>query len=149
MLIIRRSRWSKIPKASKLFSIALVVLGADSVKVLQPANNDIQDINFSAIEFAFSNREKSDCHGQRVDYEADFLSSLVQMEAVNSCDSNGENDLIAAAGSGDLAKLSILLSRGCDVNQVDHRKQTALHQASKNGHVHVVNALLRAEGLAK
>ena len=53
-----------------------------------------------------------------------------------------------AAKSGNLEALSKLLSSGEDVNAADRLGGTALHAAAMHGHDDVVDALLKAEGIA-
>jgi ankyrin repeat protein len=52
------------------------------------------------------------------------------------------NDLINAAGKGDLARVKALLDAKADVNAKDTDGGTALTYASQNGHLEVVQALL-------
>lgn len=53
-----------------------------------------------------------------------------------------------AAKSGNVAALAKHLSSGADVNAVDKHGATALHAAAMHGHDGVVEALLRADGIA-
>ncbi len=56
------------------------------------------------------------------------------------------DDLIIAAGRGDLPAIDALLKSGADVNARKHSltTTTALIEASSNGHLEVVQALLAA-----
>jgi len=57
----------------------------------------------------------------------------------------GETPLMAASRSGSLAGVKLLLSRGVDVNATEtFQQQTALMWAAAEGHVDVVEALLKA-----
>jgi ankyrin repeat protein len=57
----------------------------------------------------------------------------------------GETPLMAASRSGSLPAVRMLLDRGADVNATDaFQKQTALMWASAEGHVDVVDTLLKA-----
>src|SRR5580692_8285884 len=58
------------------------------------------------------------------------------------------NDLIAAAGRGDLPAVNAQLKAGVDVNDPRNTSSgptTALMEASSNGHLEVVQALLAAK----
>ena len=58
------------------------------------------------------------------------------------------NDLITAAGRGDLPAVNALLKSGADVNDDKNTilgPTTALIEASSNGHLEVVQALLAAK----
>ena len=55
---------------------------------------------------------------------------------------------IAAAGDGNVEDVRILLSEdGMDMNQTNKHWNTALHWASFNGHIDVVNLLLQHPNL--
>jgi len=57
----------------------------------------------------------------------------------------GETPLMAASRSGSIAAVRLLLQRGVDVNATDtFQKQTALMWSSAEGHLDVVDALLKA-----
>lgn len=56
-------------------------------------------------------------------------------------------ELIDAAGKGDLQKLKDLLKKGQNVNSRDENSWTVLMEASKAGHLDIVKALLAAKAL--
>ena len=60
---------------------------------------------------------------------------------------NFANDLINAASSGDVDKVSALLKSGVDPNSTDEYGNTALTRASYSGHVEVVKELLKNNGV--
>jgi len=57
---------------------------------------------------------------------------------------NMDQDLIAAAGGGDLARISVLLKQGANVNGRDPQGRTPVMAATYGRHARAVEALIRA-----
>ncbi|KAJ8298058.1 hypothetical protein KUTeg_024589 [Tegillarca granosa] len=63
---------------------------------------------------------------------------------IHEVDSNGRTMLHTAAHEGNLQLVSLLLSKGADIEAVEKNGQTALNLSSKQGHTDIVLTLLNA-----
>ena len=70
------------------------------------------------------------------------FEELLRTHDVNEQDIDGATALHAAASSGNLKGVKLLLDRGVNIEATEMRGQTALHWAAYYGHLVVVNFLL-------
>ncbi len=56
------------------------------------------------------------------------------------------DELLKAAGSGDIQEVNSLINKGANVNATDQDGKTPLHWAAVKGHEEVVEALLKVMG---
>lgn len=74
-----------------------------------------------------------------------FKVFLLIMMFVDNVYAGLNEDLIEAAGSGDIKLVKSLIGQGADVNTINEKKKTPLIEAAKRGHIDVVQILIDAK----
>lgn len=145
---IRTDSSTAIQAAAKGNQVSIFKLllekGADINTLLEKG---VDGNNNHFLETFFLNNQAK--KGQTMQSDKDYLASIELLASEKNLNNKAFCTfvLLAASASGCLITITLFLDRGVDVNSEDANGDNALHRASRNGHLPIVQMLLERGAL--